>query len=154
MAIPFKDEINFSRENGFDIVQLWYKQGVISMAYEEDPISAIQREDFPVILHAAFDINDFNSYRDDIISVLKKLNHKELILHPMIKTEEVNDITHQRLVDEVLKLCQRLYDLDIVVYVENNHAHMKSFYYPKQWKEFFEKAPPNVELLIDFVHVL
>ncbi len=151
---PFKDEIDFSIESKFDIIQVWYKCGKIDALYEKDAINCLKTSSINSIIHAAFDISDFDDYEDDLINKLIELNHKELILHPMIKSKEVNKETTKELEDKVLNLLNRLDKLGIVVYVENNHKHMKSFYTLTQWKNFFKKAPKNTEFLLDIVHVL
>ena len=151
---PFQDEIDFSYEHNFDIIQVWYKQGKIDSTYELDPINTLKNSKIKSIIHAAFDINDFNDYEDDLINKLTKLNHQELILHPMIKTKEVNKETVKELEEKVLNLLNKLDKLNITVYVENNHKDMQCFYTLTQWKKFFKKAPKNTEFLIDVVHVL
>lgn len=151
---PFKDEIEFSLESSFDIIQVWYKCGKIDALYEEDAINSLKNSSINSIIHAAFDINDFNDYEDDLISKLIQLNHKELVLHPMIKSKEVNKETIKELEDKVLNLLNKLDKLGITVYVENNHKHMKCFYTLTQWRNFFKKTPKNTEFLLDIVHVL
>ena len=151
---PFKDEITFSIEGNFDIIQVWYKCGKIDAMYEENAIKTLKESSINSILHAAFDVNDFEEYEDDLVNKLIELNHKELILHPMIKAKEVNKDTVKELENKVLKLLNKLDKLGITVYVENNHKHMKCFYTISQWKEFFKKAPKNTEFLLDIVHVL
>lgn len=154
LEIPFKDEVRFSLENNFDIIQLWYHKGVIDMTYESDSISDIKNSGINVIIHGAFDINDFDKFEDDFINKLVELKMHEVILHPMIKTEEVNNETDKILVDKVLGMCNRLNKLNITVYIENNHKYMQSFYTLDQWKRFWNKAPKNAEFLLDIVHVL
>ena len=151
---PFIDEVEFSFNNNFDIIQLWYKRGKIDSMYLENPIDYLIENNINSIIHAAFDIGDFEDYEDDLINKLIELNHKELILHPMIKTKEVNIDTVKELEDKVLNLLNKLDKLNITVYVENNHKDMKCFYTLTQWKNFFKKAPKNTEFLLDVVHVL
>lgn len=151
---PFQDEIDFSYINNFDIIQVWYKQGKIDSTYELDTINALKKSKIKSIIHAAVDINDFKEYEDDLIDKLIALNHKELILHPMIKTKEVNKETVKELEDNVLNLLNKLDKLNITVYIENNHKDMQCFYTLNQWKNFFKKAPKNTEFLLDVVHVL
>lgn len=151
---PFLDEIMFSYESKFDIVQVWYKCGKIDALYDIDPIKTLKKAPIDSIIHAAFDIDDFDYYENDLIDKLIELNHKELVLHPMIKTTEVNPKTVKELQNKVLRLLHKLDKLNITVYVENNHKDMKCFYTPSQWKNFFEKAPKNTEFLLDIVHVL
>lgn len=154
LDIPFKDEVEFSKNNNFDIIQLWYKRGKVDLVYEKNQIKAIKECGIPCILHGTFDINDFDDYADDFVNLLVKLKHKETILHPMIKTEKVNKKTNNILVNKVLDLCNKLDKLNIKVYVENNHTKMKTFYTPKQWEYFWKKAPKNTEFLLDIVHVM
>ena len=153
LDIPFKDEVEFSKKNGFDIIQLWYKRGKVDMVYEKNQIKAIKNCNIPCILHGTFDINDFD-YADDFVSLLVKLKHKETIVHPMIKTEEINEKTNSLLVNKVLELCNKLNEKGIKVYVENNHVKNKTFYTLRQWKYFWSKAPENTEFLLDIVHVM
>jgi sugar phosphate isomerase/epimerase len=154
LEIPFKAEVSFSLENNFDIIQLWYHKGIIDMTYESDPVSAIKNSGINTIIHGAFDINDFDKYEDDFINKLIELKMHEVILHPMIKSETVNNVTDKVLVEKVLGMCNKLNNLNITVYIENNHSHMQSFYTPDQWKYFWSLAPKNTEFLLDIVHVL
>lgn len=151
---PFKDEITFSYENNFDIIQVWYKCGKIDSMYDIDPIKSLKYAPIKSIIHAAMDVSDFKDYEDDLIEKVLELGHKELILHPMIKSREINKDSINELETNVLNLLNKLDKLGIVVYVENNHFHMKCFYTLEQWKNFFEKALSNTEFLLDIVHVL
>ena len=87
---PFKDEIEFSYENNFDIIQVWYKCGKIDSMYDIDPIKSLKDAKVKSIIHAAMDVDDFELYEDDLIEKVIELEHKELILHPMIKSREVD----------------------------------------------------------------
>ena len=151
---PFKDEIEFSYENNFDIIQVWYKCGKIDSMYDIDPIKSLKESSIKSIIHAAMDIDDFILYEDDLIEKIVELGHKELILHPMIKSRVVDVDTVKELEDKVLGLLNKLDKLGVTVYVENNHIHMQCFYSLEQWKNFFEKAPGNTEFLLDVVHVM
>ena len=151
---PFKDEIKFSYENDFDIIQVWYKCGKIDSMYDIDPIKSLKEAPIKSIIHAAMDVSDFKDYESDLIEKIIDLGHKELILHPMIKSREVNNDSIKELETNVLNLLNKLDKLGIIVYVENNHQHMKCFYTLEQWKNFFDKAPKNTEFLLDIVHVL
>jgi len=80
LQIPFKDEVEFSIENNFDIIQLWYQRGKISMLYEKDNIKSLKKCKIPVIFHGAFDINDFDEFEDDFIKLLLNLKHNGVII--------------------------------------------------------------------------
>lgn len=151
---PIKDEIEFSYKNKFDIIQVWYKCGKIDSVYEDNIIKCLKTSPIKSIIHAAFDINDFDEYEDDLIEKIIKLNHNELILHPMIKSKEINSKTVKELEKKVINFLNKLDKINVTVYVENNHKDMPCFYTLKQWKEFFKKAPNNTEFLLDVVHVL
>ena len=152
--IPFRYELEFVKNNNYDFIQVWYKQGVINSLYEPDIIKSIKESSVKIIFHALMDIGDFQLYGDDLIDKLKLLGHKELIIHPVIKSVVVNDYNNKILADRLVNFANKLKKFGIVVYVENNHDHMQTFYTIKQWKYFFSKAPDNVEMLIDIVHVL
>lgn len=152
--IPFKYEIEFAKKNKYDFIQLWYKQGNINHLYEENANDAVLNSNIKIILHALMDIGDFQIYGDDLIQKLILFKHKEVIIHPVIKSMEVNSKNDRLLADELISFCKRLKKLDITVYVENNHDHMQTFYTIRQWEYFFENAPDNVYPLIDIVHVL
>ena len=64
---PFKDEIEFSYESNFDIIQVWYKCGKIDALYEKDAINYLKKAPIKSIVHAAFDVSDFENYQDDLI---------------------------------------------------------------------------------------
>lgn len=151
---PFKDEIEFSYESNFDIIQVWYKCGKIDAMYEKDVINSLKNSQIKSIIHAAFDVDDFKDYEDDLINKLITLNHQELILHPMIKSKEVTEESIKELEVNVLNFLNKLDKLNITVYVENNHKDMKCFYTLTQWENFFKIAPKNTEFLLDVVHVL
>ena len=151
---PFNDEVTFSYKTKFDIIQVWYNRGKIDALYELNPIKILKKSPIKSIVHALFDINDFDCYEDDLINKLIELNHEELILHPVIKTVDINKKSIKELEEKVLKLLHKLDKLNIRVYIENNHNDMQCFYTPEQWKKFFKKAPKNTEFLIDIVHVL
>ena len=111
LDIPFKDEVEFSINNNFDIIQLWYSKGVLDLVYVDDQIEEIKNSNIQTIIHGSFDINDFDKYSDDYIKLLLDLNHKETIIHPVIKSEKINKKTNNILVSNVLKLVNRLKSL-------------------------------------------
>ena len=152
--IPFRYESEFAIENKYDFIQIWYKDGNINSLYEKDIVESIKNANIKVIFHALMDVGDFKLYGDDLIDKLKYLGHKELIIHPVLKSKPVNKRNSQLLADNLIAFCNELNELGITVYVENNHDHMQVFYTLEQWKYFFSKAPSNVELLIDIVHIL
>jgi len=66
MALRFKEdyynEIILAKEMNFDFFQIWFFNGKLSMSTQNiSNENAIKYLDFPVILHAVFDIDDFEN---------------------------------------------------------------------------------------------
>ena len=81
--IDYHSEVEFCRMQGFDLLQVWYKDGFL--LYDEMPEpkeKAFLKVNFPMIIHAAFTINDYVKYSEDLLRILKYLGHKEVIIHP------------------------------------------------------------------------
>ena len=63
MALRFKEdyqsEVEFAKRLGFDFFQVWFFNGELSAKSLPEPRKIKIKEcGFPIIIHAAFDIND------------------------------------------------------------------------------------------------
>ena len=80
----YKDEFKFAKENNFDFMQLWYdNRGLCLHEDDKDFINTINKYNFPTIIHAVLNINEFEEHIPKLLDILNKLNHKELIIHPI-----------------------------------------------------------------------
>ena len=80
----YKDEFKFAKENNFDFMQLWYdNRGLCLHEDDKDFINTINKYNFPTIIHAVLNINEFEEHIPKLLDILNKLNHKALnILKP------------------------------------------------------------------------
>ncbi|MCI7650089.1 MAG: hypothetical protein SO436_03850 [Oscillospiraceae bacterium] len=70
------DEVNFCKENGFDFMQIWFKDGQIVLdSIPEPKIEYIKKIGFPVIFHAVFTPTDIDLYGDALLDMVKKYVH-------------------------------------------------------------------------------
>lgn len=149
----YLNEAEFSRNNGFDFMQIWFKNGEIMIDKIDEPKEAyIKKAGFPVIIHALFKIDDFEKYGDQLIELASGLGHREVIIHPICRNNEIKT-------DSILILSEAVHDLsikaekrDITVYLENNSRLDKFLCTSDEIKLVFDRNP-NVELLLDIAHI-
>ncbi|WP_373600205.1 TIM barrel protein [Paraclostridium bifermentans] len=149
----YEDEVEFAKDNGFKLMQLWYDNRGMSMhPYDEDFIKTINKYKFPTIIHAVLDINEFYEHIPKLVDILKKLEHKELIIHPVCKNEPIDENTLYKL-DKSIKFALKLLEPeDITLYLENNSKLDPIFTDPSEI-EFIFKANENLEFLLDIAHI-
>ena len=76
------DEVNFCKENGFDFMQIWFKDGQIVLDNIPEPkIEHIKKIGFPVIFHAVFTPVDIDLYGDTLLDMVEYLGDTEVIIH-------------------------------------------------------------------------
>lgn len=149
----YKNEVEFSKSNKFEFMQIWFAKGELVLdkllAPKEEQVLKSQ---FPVIIHAVYDIDDYDKYNDELIRILKYLNHKEVIIHPVCKFIPVNSETIYILAENIYKTNQLLKKNNIKLYIENNSVIDKINYTPDDLKIIFDRNP-DVELLLDIAHI-
>jgi len=98
----YKSEVEFSIRNGFDFMQIWFKNGEILADNIPEPKNKYIKEiGFPVIFHAVFDPVDFSVYGDQLIDLVNYFGHKEVIVHPVCEKSLVNANTEKDLAAQV-----------------------------------------------------
>ena len=149
----YKDEVEFSKLNKFDFMQIWFKDGELVLDKVATPKEKyILDSEFPVIIHALYDINDYAKYNNELIRILKYLKHKEVIIHPVCKTIPIDAEATNTLADNIYMMNQLLKANGIKLYIENNSVVSKINYTPDDLKIVFDKNP-DVELLLDIAHI-
>lgn len=59
----YDSEIEFCKKHGFDFLQVWYKDGTLQCDKIAEPKEkAILEKGFPIIIHALFEIEDYDKY--------------------------------------------------------------------------------------------
>lgn len=148
----YAEEVNFSKENSFDFMQVWYKQGEILLDNIENPKEKTIKEiGFPIIFHALLDINEFEENTPKLIELLNYLSHKELIVHPICISEEINKETIYKLSERVSVLSKQL-GTEIKLFIENN-SKIDPINYTIEDIELLYTENPNVDLLLDLAHI-
>jgi len=138
----YKDEIDFSKSNKFDFMQIWFSKGELVLDKVLFPKEEyVLNSKFPVIIHAVYDIDDYDKYNNELIRILKYLNHTEVIIHPVCKSLIINSQTINLLADNIYKTNQLLKKNNIKLYIENNSVMDKINYTPSGLKVVFDKNP-------------
>lgn len=69
----------------------------IALNKDSNPLEIIKYYDFPVIIHAVLDINEFEKHIPKLVEILKYLGYDELIIHPICESEEITSKTIYKL---------------------------------------------------------
>jgi len=146
----YKDEVAFAKTNGFSLLQIWYDNKGLSADITRDPQEVINNP-YPAIIHAVLDINDFEEHIPILKGLLNKFHHRELIIHPVCKSEVISDKTIQKLSDKIGWTLDCL-GSDITVYLENNSKLDPLFSTVEELELIFEQNP-RLEFLLDIAHI-
>ena len=149
----YKHEVQFSRENGFDFMQIWYRQGTLLLDKVKEPKEKyIKDAQFPVIIHALFDIDEYEKYLPKLIEILVYLGHTEVIIHPICESERINEKTIDKLCEKISYASMELSEHGIKLYVENNSKLDPIHYKAAEVKKMFSENA-EVEFLLDVAHI-
>ncbi|MGH4123859.1 MAG: sugar phosphate isomerase/epimerase family protein [Clostridium sp.] len=148
----YKEEVEFAQNNNFEFMQIWYDSNGIALKKDLNPIEIIKEYDFPTIIHAVLDINEFEEHVPKLIEILKYLGHHELIIHPICKSEEITTQTIYKLSDKVSFALGELSKENITLYLENNSRLDPIFNQPYELEIMFGQNP-NLQFLLDIAHI-
>lgn len=149
----YREEVELSERNKFDFMQIWFVKGELALDKVFSPKEQyVLNSKFPVIIHAVYDINDYDKYNEELIRILKYLNHNEVIIHPVCETIPIDSHTIYTLAENIYKTNQLLKENNIRLYIENNSVIDKINYTPEDLKIVFDRNP-DVELLLDIAHI-
>lgn len=148
----YRDEVQFAKDNGFNFMQIWYDNKGINLKPIEEQLPVILDEGFPAIIHAVLDINEILDHLIILKELLIKLGHKQLIIHPVCKSEPITDKTIHKLAYIMQKVVEQLKPCDITVLIENNSKLDPIFTSSEELKVMFS-CVPELELLLDVAHM-
>lgn len=149
----YVDEVEFATRNGFDFMQIWYDRNGIALRKDSDPKESIIKEfDFPTIVHAVLDINEFEEHVPRVIDILVHLNHNNVIIHPICESEEITSDTIHKLSTKVSYALEKFSDKGITLYLENNSRLDPIFNTPEEIRIMFRNNP-NLEFILDVAHI-
>lgn len=146
------EDVLLASTNNFKILQIWYDKDGISLNKEINQIESIINLNFPCIIHAVLDVNDFDSHIPKLQNILKSLNHKELIIHPICTSESIVENTIYKLSDNVKNAINILSKDGIQLYIENNSRLDPIVNSIRDIQILFSENPDS-ELLLDVAHI-
>ncbi|MTI70823.1 MAG: sugar phosphate isomerase/epimerase [Firmicutes bacterium] len=150
---PYKEEVEFSKKHSFDFMQVWYDKDGIGLHKDNEPKQEIiKKYNFPTIIHAVLDINEIEEHIPKLIKMLKYLEHKDLIIHPICRSEQITNQTIYKLSEKVKKAFELLSDENIKLYLENN-SRLNPIFNKVEELEIMFKENPEVEFLLDVAHI-
>jgi len=157
MALRFNEEYyaeaEYAKKLNFSFFQIWFFNGCLSINKLDEPKEKKVKENgFPIILHALFDINDFEKYDDKLLELLSFFNHKEVIIHPVCTSEKVSSRTVFVLAEKINHIHKRLQERQIKLFVENNSVMDGFFNTVDELRVVFDNNP-NIGLLLDLAHI-
>lgn len=149
----YEEEIAFSVQNHFDFMQVWFKDGEIKIDNVAEPKEEfIKQKGFPIILHALFDLQDFDLYGDRLLEIVKYLEGKDVIIHPICHKSQFCSESIYELAKQVKNFSEKAKKAGIVWYLENNSV-MENFHYRKEELAIVFSEDSYVEQLLDVAHI-
>jgi len=154
----FNKEVQMSKDNHFDFLQIWYINGELKMPnIESNRIEYLKNLNYKTIIHALFELTDFEEYGDDLIETLQALDQDEVIIHPVFSKDKTlrysPDITADfRLVEIVHRFSRKAKHQGIKVYIQNNCLRENFNHSTEQIKALFERDD-YIDFVLDFAHV-
>lgn len=149
----YESEVKFAEENKFSFMQLWYdNRGLCLHEDDKEFIDTINRYNFPTIIHAVLNINEFKEHIPKLLDILNKLNHKELIIHPICENEEINKETLDKLDKSIKYALNILTPNGITLFLENNSKLDPIFTGANEIEKIFSQNK-DLEFLLDIAHI-
>jgi len=146
-------EVEFTKKSGFDFIQIWYDKNGLSLKTEgPDKEKVILEASFPTIIHALLDINEYELHIPKLLKILNRLNHNELIIHPVFKSQKIDSNSIGKLARIMRGVNTTLKANNISLYIENNCRVTPIFYSTKDIEIFFVENP-DVNFLLDVAHI-
>lgn len=149
----YENEVNFAKENSFKLMQVWYgKDGIRNHETEENRLDKMINFKFPTIIHALLDINEIEEHVPNLINILNALNQKELIIHPICHSEEINKNTIQKLSNIINEALTVFKEHEVTLFLENN-SKLDPIFSTSAEVELVFSQNPQLEFLIDIAHI-
>jgi len=152
----YDTEIEFCRKYGFSCMQITYRDGRLQYDTLPDPKEKVILDTgFPIIIHAIFDVEDYDKYANDLLRILTFLNHKEVIIHPICEPSLATLATKEtifKLSEHNKKTADMFLSEGITVYHENNARLLPFNSMPEDLKIIFSESPAT-EFILDISHI-
>ena len=157
LALHFRENytegLSFIHNFGFEFIQTWFYNGILSIDVLSMPKGAIARNMLsPVILHAVFDMPDYDRYGQKLLDIVDIFGYREVALQPIYKAGRVTENTIKLLERKVGALHRSLAPRGVKLYVENNSITDGFFNSVQDLRAIFD-VHPDIGLLLDLAHV-
>lgn len=149
----YLDEVEFSRKHKFDYMQVWYDKNGLGLYKNDEPRHVLLKNcNFPMIIHALLDINEFDEHIPILKNILNYLGQKELIIHPVCKSEKITEESIKKLCEKVKFALDILRPEGVTVYLENN-SKLDPIFTDTEEINFIFSQIHDLEFLIDIAHI-
>ena len=148
----YEEDVKFASSNGFSFLQLMYSKEGLLQNEAQKQARQIKDIGFPGIIHACLDLNDIEEYAYELISTALYLEHKDLILHPICRSEIITDNTIFKLSKIVSDLLIEMKKEDITLFVENNSKLDPILTTTREIEIMFDENP-ELEFVLDIAHI-
>lgn len=149
---PYEHDVEFARKYGFDFLQIHYDNKGLLQKEALAQAKVIKNIGFPGIIHALLDINEIEEHTLKLCEVLNYLEHNELIIHPICRSEEITGNSIYKLSKKVSFALSELRKENITLYLENNSKLDPIFTSSKEIMIMF-KENPDLEFVLDIAHI-
>jgi len=148
----FNDDVIFAKRYGFTFLQIWYDRNGIILKKETNPVETIKNANFPFIIHAVLDITEFEQHIIKLVKLLKDLDQREIIIHPVCKNENINSKTNLKLRDKVINANDIFRQNNIILHLENNSKLDPIFSSFEDIKEILMDIK-DIQIILDIAHM-
>lgn len=153
----YESEIEFNKSNGFDFMQIWFKKGKLLIDNVDEPVEVyLKKYGAPLIIHAVFEIDDFNLYENQFVDLVRYLGHTETLIHPVFppydKPKSITAKTIYELAEKIKLTAEKLAHIGTTLFIENN-SKIDAVNYTVTDLDIVFNANPDVELLLDLAHI-
>lgn len=149
----YTNEVGFSIENGFDFMQIWFKNGDIMLDNIPEPkADYIKKVGFPVIIHAVLKPEEINLYGKELLDLTEFLGNNEVIIHPVCDKNNMSENIETELAEQSLIFSSLASSRGITWYLENNSI-IDKFHYTKEELSVVYSKDKYVKQLLDIAHI-
>jgi len=147
------EEITLAKSLGFSFFQIWFYNGILCAETLPEPREKFVLDaSFPIIIHALFDLSDFEIYEERLLYLIDYFKHKEVIIHPICEKGQITSNTVFLLKKKIEKISNKLIRQNVKLFLENNHIVNGFFNSIDDLRLIFD-SNPEIGLLLDLAHI-
>lgn len=148
----YEEDVGFAKRNNFNFLQLMYNKDGLLQYDVSKKAREIKDVGYPGIIHACLDINEIGQHAQELLSTALFLGHKDVILHPICRSEAITDKTIFKLSRIVQGVYTEMRKEGIALFLENNSKLDPIFTTSEEIKIMFDENP-ELEFVLDIAHI-